>query len=285
MNGFWFSKLEASWRTSTDFLVQGTWVVLEPRSDDEISDLMVKCLPEGVRHHWCDQWRDMSVFFICTHRLTGIMDCCNNLRYCWKTHVARFVRDLCPERDKQAKIVNVQWAPWQLKSEEFRMEQFESSAQVLSLRFCIWGHSGTGLDLPFTWDPHRGMWREAVNPLLAWNPAIKGIVSVWGEDIEKIALLRWIWSQAGELLCEQHPILPNPMCCKRTIKILNPPARNWSPDFLPNSKLGLTGLMVPGTIPWGTFSCSAAWAALLCCVDKTNVYKWFVKKVLDGRYK
>lgn len=38
------------------------------------------------------------------------------------------------------------------------------------------GHSGTGLDLPFTWDPRRGMWREAVNPTLG-SGLVAGLAS------------------------------------------------------------------------------------------------------------
>lgn len=116
-----------------------------------------------------------------------------------------------------AKIVNVQRVATQ--SEESKIEQLESSAQValkwliLSLRFCIWGHSGTGLDLPFTWDPRRGMWREAVNPLLAWN------------------------YDAKQVNCSVNTTsYPTKSCCMRAwIKILNPPARHEVPWF--SSKL------------------------------------------------
>ena len=129
------------------------------------------------------------------------MDCCNNLRY------LRYSECSTGTMATQS---------------ESEMEQLESSAQVraltalkwliLSLRFCIWGHSGTGLDLPFTWDPRRGMWREAVNPLLAWN-------------------------EAKQVNCSVNTTsYPTKSCCKRAwIKILNPPARHEVPWF--SSKL------------------------------------------------
>ena len=74
------------------------------------------------------------------------------------------------------------------------------------------------------------------------------------------------WSQAGELLCEHNILSYEIVLLEGLNQDIKSTRKAWGPLIFFQTRSS-TGLMVSGTIPWETFSCSAAWTASLCCVD------------------